>query len=115
MQLRLQLLLLITIALSTYSFTQNNKIINVTLNDSNIVVISINHDIHMKYGCLYPMTYLINIPPGLTGLTAQRKFTTPGTTSVIWDTIPEKTSNDYFNAVEVVRFDRDSGKAYLSV
>jgi hypothetical protein len=115
MHFRLQLLLIITITLSTYSFTQNNKIINAALNDSNIIVISINHDIHMKYGCLYPMTYLINIPSGLTGLTAQRKFTTAGTASVIWDTIPEKTSTDYFNAIEAVRFDRDSGKAYLSV
>src|ERR1035437_11141651 len=102
MQLRLQLLLLITIALSTYSFTQNNKIINVTLNDSNIIVISINHDIHMKYGCLYPMTYLFNIPTGLTGLTAQRKYTAPGIASGIWNTIPEKTATDTFNAVEAV-------------
>ena len=107
---RLQLLFLFTVILSTYIYSQNNKHINGTVNDSNIVVITINHDIHMRYGCLYPMTYLINIPSGLTRLSVQRKYSAYGN----WDNIPEKTSNDYFNAIEAVRFDYDSSIVYLS-
>ena len=110
MLFRLHLFLFFTVTLSTYVFTQNSKFISGTINESNIIVISINHDIHMKYGCLYPMTYLINIPHGLNGLSVFRKYTS----SDNWDNVQEKTSNDYFNAIEAARFDYDSGNVYIS-
>jgi hypothetical protein len=110
MSLRLQFLLLFTITFSTYNFAQHIKFINGKVNDNNLIVISINHDIHDKYGCLYPITYLINIPPGLRGLTVHRKYVV----SENWSNIQEKTTDDYFNAIEAVRFDYDSGKVYLS-
>ncbi len=101
--------LIIILILSNFVFSQNNSI--VAASSSNAIVLKIDHDIHYKYGCSYPMTYQIEIPNSLTGLIAWRKFAVNDR----WSEIQGKTSNDLFNAIEAARFDYNKGIAYISV
>lgn len=72
---------------------------------------NISSSIHNNYGLSYPITYEFNIPSGSSGLIANKK----NTLNSSWAQISEKTSNDFFNGIEVVRFDYDANKAYVSV
>jgi len=75
------------------------------------LLVVINHALHEQYGCTYPLTYQLNLPPGSAGLLAMKRY---GGNDA-WKLLPTKTPQDFFNAVEAVRFDYASGKAYASV
>jgi len=66
---------------------------------------------HNTYGFAYPVTYEFSIPPGSSGLKAYKKYAADDS----WVQIEEKTSDDFFNGVEAVRFDYDNNAAYVSV
>jgi hypothetical protein len=66
---------------------------------------------HVIYGLSYPVTYKISIPLGSTQLSASRRYSTTDS----WYTITEKSSQDFFNGEEVVRFDYAASRAYVSV
>lgn len=66
---------------------------------------------HNNYGLAYPITYKFSIPAGSSGLKAYKKYTLGSS----WAQITEKTSSDFFNGIEVARFDYGDNKAYLSV
>lgn len=66
---------------------------------------------HNDYGLSYPTTYEFDIPSGSSGLIAYKKYTATS----IWIQIIEKTSNDFFNGIEAVRFNYTANKAYISV
>ena len=63
--------------------------------------ISIDAQTHLDYGLIYPITYEFNIPVGSENLKSFRKFQSSGS----WIQMVEKTPNDFFNGIEVVRFD----------
>lgn len=66
---------------------------------------------HATYGLSYPITYEFNIPSGSSNLKAYKKYNFDDS----WTQISEKTSNDFFNGIEAVRFDYSNSKAYVSV
>jgi hypothetical protein len=104
-------MLLFSFTLTCFVYSQNNKIITTTLSNNNSIVWKIDHDFHNKYGCSYPVTYELNLEHGLSGLTAMRKYALNDN----WTGLPEKTSQDFFNGMEVVRFDYANDKAFISV
>ncbi len=63
------------------------------------------------YGFTYPVTYRFSIPSGSSNLEAFKTYSE----SAIWTQIIEKTSDDFFNGIEAVRFDYNNDKAYVSV
>jgi len=73
--------------------------------------ISVNSVQHNDYGFTYPVTYQFSIPAGSSNLEAYKKYNRYEE----WIRIEEKTNSDFFNGVEVVRFDYENNKAYVSI
>lgn len=71
--------------------------------------IAVSSDVHNAYGLGYPVTYVFGIPQGSSNLKAYKR------TGTGWEQLTEKTSNDFFNGIECVRFDYSKRKAYVSV
>ena len=90
-----------------YAQTVSRLLTTVTLTNEFIAVI--DHNLHVKYGCMYPMTYQMDIPHVSSGLQVYRKYTS----SDSWALIQEKTVRN-FNGIEAVRFDYSNYKAYIS-
>ena len=96
---------------SEMSFSQNNELISVHTASTNEVKIVLQNSVHQKYGCAYPITFHFYLPASSNGLTVNKKYFSAD----IWTIVPEKTSNDYFNGVEAVRFEYEKNSAYVSV
>ncbi len=75
------------------------------------LIVVIDHTLHFQFGCLYPLTYQIDIPPGSSSLKA---FEEHQLSNSAWVQLGEKTSADTFNAIEAVRFDYVNNRAYVS-
>lgn len=73
--------------------------------------ISIDSTAHATYGLYYPVTYVFQIPTGLSNLTAQYRYNS----SASWTSLTTKTTNDFFNGVNAARFDYPTNTAYISV
>lgn len=110
--------------------TGNVNVVNSTANPTTLIVsgtgtlkvvyriatpklykITINSQQHEDYGLGYPVTYVFQIPSGSSNLKAYHRHTQTQS----WSQLPEKTSNDFFNGIECVRFDYSNNKAYVSV
>lgn len=74
------------------------------------ISIAVLPQIHADYGLSYPMTYRFAIPSGSAALSAYRQFSA----TEEWRRMTEKTSDDFFNGIEAVRFDYAANLAYLS-
>ena len=77
----------------------------------NIAVISIDQQVHLDYGLAYPMTYEFYIPNEGNEYSAFLRYRFGDD----WIEMIEKTSHDYFNGIEAVRFHYIDRKAYVSV
>ena len=77
----------------------------------NETIITIDTQTHIDYGLAYPVTYEFIIPAGSDGLQSYRRFQVTHD----WSQMIEKTSEDFFNGIEAVRFDYDENTAYVSV
>jgi len=77
----------------------------------NETIITIDAQTHIDYGLAYPVTYEFIIPAGSDGLQSYRRFQVTHD----WSQMIEKTSEDFFNGIEAVRFDYDENTAYVSV
>ena len=73
--------------------------------------ISVDPTAHADYGLAYPVTYRFTLPPGSSDLSVYRRTTPDGP----WTFVPKKTSADFFNGVEAVRFDYAARRAFVSV
>ncbi len=80
-------------------------------NIRNEIIIVIDSQIHIDFGLSYPITYELSIPSNSFDLIAFVKFKSEQN----WLPIPEKTSNDFFNGVEAVRYNYDENIAYVSI
>jgi len=78
---------------------------------STLFKLSVDTNIHDDYGLSYPVTYQFSIPVGSLNLEAYKRYSEDG----VWAQISEKTSSDFFNGIEAVRFDYAQNKAYISV
>jgi len=66
---------------------------------------------HQRFGLYYPVTYMFEIPVGSSNLGAQYRYDPNDP----WNDLDIKTSADFFNGVNAVRFDYTNNIAYLSV
>ena len=91
----------------------NNLPRNVCINNNerDEIIIVIDSQIHIDFGLSYPLTYELSIPSDSFDLIAYVKFKSEQS----WLPIPEKTSNDFFNGVEAVRYSYDENIAYVSI
>ena len=80
-------------------------------NNINQTMIITDGQAHIDYGLTYPVTYEFSIPQNSENLNAYRKYKD----SQDWNLIEKKTSNDFFNGIEAVRFDYDGNIGYVSV
>ena len=73
--------------------------------------VSLDSAAHAKFGLYYPATYVLGIPGGSSGLTAQYRYDTVSA----WNSLPAKTTSDFFNGIAAARFAYASNTAYVSV
>ena len=93
-----------------YGNNDNRLILSVnTIN--NQTFITLDPQIHIDYGLAYPLTYELSIPSNNDNLKVYRKFISREP----WTMVEEKTSNDFFNGIEAVRFDYEQNIAYVSI
>ena len=90
---------------------QNSSKLTIQYSINNEIIISLDQKLHNTYGFAYPMTYSITIPTNSSQLRTYKRYSE----NENWSQIPEKTSNDFFNGVEAVRYDYANNVAYLSV
>jgi hypothetical protein len=100
--------LLLSAALANITAAPN---LFLTLESVGEVVISVDPSLHQEYGLAYPVTYKFGIPAGSTNLVAYQKHLQGAT----WIPFTEKTSSDFFNGIEAIRFDYAANVAYVSV
>ena len=79
---------------------------------NDIFVFALNSTAIQKWGLKYPITFKFNIT-NVNGqdIVVKKRYSENGD----WITLPTKTSNDYFNGIECVRFNFTEGMAYVSV
>lgn len=75
------------------------------------LVISLDRTAWEKWGFQYPVTYIFNVSGIGSGAHVSRR----DTANDPWVSLEQKTSKDFFNGIECVRFDLMAGKAYVSV
>ena len=88
-----------------------HQILQVEKRNRNETVISVHHQVHMDYGLAYPMTYEFDIPSENNNQVVSVRYRSEDE----WIEMVEKTSNDFFNGIEAVRFDHGINRAYVSV
>lgn len=76
-----------------------------------ITVITIDQQVHLDYRLAYPITYMFYLPNQSDEFSAYLRYRFGDD----WIEMVEKTSNDFFNGIEAVRFDYTDSKAYVSV
>ena len=81
--------------------SDNSSSLTINTNSRDETVIAIDSQTHVDYGLSYPVTYEFNIPSASNDLMSYRRFKSEQE----WSQIIEKTSNDFFNGIEAVRFD----------
>ncbi|MFZ1082004.1 MAG: T9SS type A sorting domain-containing protein [Candidatus Kryptoniota bacterium] len=91
-------------------FAQDNARLSITVTLAKEIIIVVQADCHQQYGLAYPITYQLDFPSGLTALKVLERHQT----TEAWVQMPEKFSDDLFDAVEAVRFDYTIGRAYIS-
>ena len=78
-------------------------------NNINQTIIITDSLAHIDYGLKYPVTYEFEIPQDSENLNVYRKYNA----SQDWFLIDKKTSNDFFNGIEAVRFNYDENITYV--
>lgn len=74
------------------------------------LLVTIDSTMHAEYGCAYPLTYKIALPPGSANLHACTRYSA----WQAYSTLPEKQASDLFNGIDAVRFDYPNAIAYVS-
>jgi len=91
-----------------YMYYGNSSYTNTTYQTYHI---SVDSTAHNDYGLSYPVTYEFLLPANSSGLKAYKRYSTGDA----WTQLTEKTSDDFFNGIEAVRFDYASNGSYVSV
>ena len=91
--------------------SQYSQLVKVSFSEQNSFVISVDAQTHIDYGLSYPLTYVFTMPQNANNLRSHVKFKNNSD----WSLLTEKTSSEFFNGEEVVRFDYVNAKAYVSV
>ena len=99
------------VAMCSFGFAQEAAVVTIMPGADNHMSVVIDPQIHQDYGVTYPLTYEFSLPQGASGLRAYKRHSS----AAEWIQLPDMTSDDFFNAVEVVRFEYASGRALVSV
>jgi hypothetical protein len=102
--------LLLGLAIVPPAVAQQEAHLAMSVDPDNGLVVAMQPAFHLRYGCLFPITYRIEIPEESAGLTVQRRHSS----FAAWETLPEKTQGDHFNDIEAVRFDYSRSRAHVS-
>ena len=94
-----------------YHWIDTQDIVEVDPLGDNVFQVSIDSDDRDNYGAKYPVTYVFDIPPDWSDPTVNYRFQIGDS----WKPMDIKTSSDFFNGVNAVRFDLDNNKAYVSI
>jgi len=78
--------------------------------EMNEMLVTIDSTTHTTYGCAYPLSYKIAVPPGSANLLVGKKYSVRQE----YTTLQEKTASDLFNGIDAVRFDYPNAIAYVS-
>ena len=108
-----KIILIIYLALFNVLLAEENislPILSIESDYRNEAVITVSRQSHIDYGLSYPITYEFTIPQNSTSLYAFRKHST----NEEWHAIDIKTSDDFFNGIEAVRFNYFNNTAYIS-
>jgi hypothetical protein len=100
----------IFVVVSVASFASTAAPLSFSAVSGGVIVTTLEHTFHLTYGCKYPVTFQMAIPPGASELQARRKYSIGDA----WTMLAEKTPRDTFNAIEAVRFDYLNNLAYIS-
>ena len=106
--------LLLYVCLVNYLFSIENNLASILSieNDSeNETIVTVSSQSHIDYGLSYPITYEFSLPSNSSDLHAYSKHKM----NEEWSQIEEKTSDDFFNGIEAVRYDYDNSIAYVSL
>jgi|GEM_PF-4261434 len=103
--------ILVLISFSTILFAQNSSKLKIFYIQNNEIAIVVDSLLHVNYGFAYPMTYSIIIPENSSQLITYTKHSKNGE----WLQVQEKTSDDFFNGIEAVRYDYLNSIAYISL
>ena len=109
--MRLCLVSVMIVLLSAAVSAQQRSLITAHLTVENVLAVAIQPEFHTDYGCAYPLTYQIDIPAGSSALTVRKRYAS----TERWLDVLERTSDDFFNGIEAVRFDYPKNTAYVSV
>lgn len=107
----------LTILLFTLFFNQiwgsSNvpQILNIQCNVNNEFVFSIEHEFHVNYGLKYPITYQFEVPNSTLPYMVFFKYKNENQ----WLPLEEKSSSEFFNGINAVRFDYENLRAYVSI
>jgi PKD repeat protein len=78
---------------------------------NNVFRISIDSQNRQDYGAKYPITYVFDVPLDWTEVSVNYRFTETSD----WAPLTTKTSSDFFNGVDAVRFDNLNHRIYVSI
>lgn len=91
---------------------RNNFSPNLSLhNNDDEFIVAIDSETHIDYGLAYPLTYKFDIIHNQNNVLAYTKFKSDQN----WSLIEERTSADFFNGIQAVRFDYDNNNAFVSI
>ena len=88
-----------------------SPILTINNNIRHETIIAIDAQTHIDYGLAYPVTYEFIIPAESVNLKSYRRFKS----NQEWSQMLERTTEDFFNGMEVVRYDYDENIAYVSI
>ncbi|MBN1618453.1 PKD domain-containing protein, partial [Candidatus Dojkabacteria bacterium] len=97
-----------------YHWVDTRNVVQVTSTgalQNKVFKITIPQADHQKFGVKYPVTYVFDIPSGWGNPYVNYRFRTGDS----WTALPTKTSSDFFNGINAVRFDLANDKAYVSI
>ncbi len=95
---------------STVALSQQEARLRLHFDSNSGLAIVIPHAVHEAYGFAYPMTYKIGIPVGSGELSCCERYLTADS----WIPIPTRTDTEFFNGIQVARFDYADNAAYIS-
>jgi len=89
----------------------NYSVFNIDDNSRSQLIITVASQTHIDYGLSYPITYELTIPNEFNNLQSYYKFRSLDQ----WLPMVEKTGDDFFNGIDVVRFDYEENIAFVSI
>lgn len=102
--------LIVIIILTNSAHAQEQARLTVEYKPAGGLVFIVQHEFHLQYGVAFPLTFQFDLPSGSNALKAMEKRSSTDP----WIPMIEKNAGDIFNEDELVRFDYNNNRAYVS-